>query len=910
MTAGNAFALLGARLLSRNESTAGPYPVAFRVIPVFIVHHTHWDREWYDPAHTFRRRLIPLVDHLVDALEASPELGPFLLDGQLAVVDDYLSVRPERRDRIARLVRAGRLLLGPWYVLADELLSSDEALVRNLLEGRARANALGGWLALGYSPDAFGHPSALPTILAGFGIRHAVLWRGYGGEAGQANDLFRWRGPDGSSLLTYHLPPDGYEFGMALVGDELRADGWGRVRETLSRRAGAPALMVFVGADHHAPAMNLRAIVDELEVLDRSHQFEIASPLQYFASLGDDLRIPTVSGELRFSYRYTWTLQGIHSTRSRLKRRLADGAALITRWAEPQVALSGTTQRDADVALTWRDHLLSCAHDSLGGCCADEVAADIEHRAGRVAASSRELFIEAVKERVGFDATVSRRRRDDWSPAMVLVNPTPAPRRGVVEATLAFFVDDVPVGMTNARLAGAARRRLRRSHPPPAVYNARGEPLPVQVLGDYLGYDRLDSPTHYPDQDVVRAVRVAMQVGDVPALGLTRLDVSTGAEAVTVRDPVGARLDRLESSWCTVRGAGVRSFAVDVPSAGWRLRGVAQIESERDGGDTYTFQPIDGDRPKRPTWGRARVLWRGPLVACLARAFEIPGVAAGTVFVKLMSEDRVVRIIVEGRNLGTNHRLRLMVPTPGGRAGGTTVADMHFGPVRREREAHDRADYPLEWPVTTAPMHRYVSVPGRGGHGITVLSRGAFEYELLPDGRIGVTLLRAVGELSRGDLPARPGHAGWPAATPSAQEPGAFRVELGLIPLGPDVDAAPEKWGELEREAEAFHAPLAGVMIRQALDLPDRITGPVLEGDGLVFKCLKRACDGEGLIFRCANITGAAVVGALVWPRVPRDAVRVDLAETPDPQRSVRRDGNRVAFEAAPREVVTILVRP
>ena len=97
---------------------------------------------------------------------------------------------------------------------------------------------------------------------------------------------------------------------------------------------------------------------------------------------------------------------------------------------------------------------------------------------------------------------------------------------------------------------------------------------------------------------------------------------------------------------------------------------------------------------------------------------------------------------------------------------------------------------------------------------------------------------------------------------------------------------------------------------RQALDLPDRVTGPALEGVGLVFKCLKRACDGGGVIFRCANITGDAVRGALVWPEVPRGAIRVDLAEMPDPQRSVRCDGNRVVFEAAPREVVTILVRP
>src|SRR5690349_23125740 len=82
----------------------------------------------------------------------------FLLDGQTAVVEDYLAIRPERRAQVEKLARASRLLLGPWYVLSDELIPADETLVRNLLAGRRTAGTLGGWLPVGYSPDAFGHP--------------------------------------------------------------------------------------------------------------------------------------------------------------------------------------------------------------------------------------------------------------------------------------------------------------------------------------------------------------------------------------------------------------------------------------------------------------------------------------------------------------------------------------------------------------------------------------------------------------------------------------------------------------------------------------------------------------------------------------------------------------------------------
>src|SRR5439155_716194 len=70
-----------------------------------------------------------------------------------------------------------------------------------------------------------------------------------------------------------------------------------------------------------------------------------------------------------------------------------------------------------------------------------------------------------------------------------------------------------------------------------------------------------------------------------------------------------------------------------------------------------------------------------------------------------------------------------------------------------------------------------------GRRGLALLAPGFFEYEWTSRGDLIMTLLRAVGELSRGDLPTRPGHAGWPTATPLAQCLGPCRVELALAPV-------------------------------------------------------------------------------------------------------------------------------
>src|SRR3972149_966751 len=89
-----------------------------------VVSHTHWDREWYLPFEAFR----------------------------------------------ARLVREGRLVIGPGYVLPDEFLIGGESHIRNLMTGIRSGRAYGKPMMVGYAPDAFGHIAHLPAILRGFGI--------------------------------------------------------------------------------------------------------------------------------------------------------------------------------------------------------------------------------------------------------------------------------------------------------------------------------------------------------------------------------------------------------------------------------------------------------------------------------------------------------------------------------------------------------------------------------------------------------------------------------------------------------------------------------------------------------------------------------------------------------------------
>src|SRR3954466_12068697 len=143
-------------------------------------------------------RLVATLDEVFDRLADGQSYGHFLFDGQMAMVEDYLALRPDAEPRLRALTVAGRASLGPWYVLPDELLVSGETLVRNLQMGWAAAARFGEPMAVGYLPDSFGHTAQMPQLLAEAGIEHAVVWRGVPAAVG-ATTAFRWSAPDGST---------------------------------------------------------------------------------------------------------------------------------------------------------------------------------------------------------------------------------------------------------------------------------------------------------------------------------------------------------------------------------------------------------------------------------------------------------------------------------------------------------------------------------------------------------------------------------------------------------------------------------------------------------------------------------------------------------------------------------------
>ncbi len=862
---------------------------------VFLVPHTHWDREWYEPEPRFRQRLTAMLDRLLVKFEAGVFQGPVLLDGQTILLRDYLAMRPEAESRIRDAVRSGALLIGPWFVLADELLSSDEALVRNLLLGTGDADTLGGVFSVGYSPDAFGHPAALPTILNGFGITTAVVWRGVGDAPG--GDLFEWRAPDGSRVLVHHLSPVGYEAGTALLsGPGGPAECWERLAATLLPRSAGRPLLVLVGADHHDPPESLPRVVQVLARRYPDRHFSISSPTEYFAAVGPDPAVARMAGELREGYGYTWVLQGTHAVRAPLKAAIAEGDRLLCRWAEPLATLAwhrGGDDRRPLLDAAWRLHLANGFHDTICGCVGDAAAEEAALRARSVAVQARGVLVDALHDLLGASRGRPRDRREAWTPTLAVVNPSPMERHGICEATLTVPLRDVPVGFPARQVPTAAATAAQV-----ALLTRTGEALPLQVLGRYRAWERIDAAEDYPVQREVEAVRVAFRAPQVPPLGIRCLRVDAGVSVRGGGSP-GVRVRRgvLGSTWVTIRPSRQAPWVVQWED-GARLASYGQITSETDEGDAYTFQPPKRGEPIRARWSPPRTVWPGPLVAAVARDFDL-GRARGRMLVRLDAGSELIRIVVEGENRAPGHRLRIHFPAPDA---AECLADMQYGPVRRHAGVAV-GDTVMEWPARTAPMHRYVSLPA----GPSVFARGLFEYELTDEGTIAVTLFRSVTELSLGDLEARPGHAAWPQPVPGAALLGPFRAELAVALSGWRAGSE-EVLTRLESFAEEFHAPLAGLMLPEAVDPPETVEGPRLVGDSVAFKALKPWGEGRGMVLRCVNVTDRVVGGRWELPQPCLRAFRARLDERPVETVTIGGGCRRIPFRARPREVVTIRV--
>jgi hypothetical protein len=540
----------------------------------------------------------------------------------------------------------------------------------------------------------------------------------------------------------------------------------------------------------------------------------------------------------------------------------------------------------------------------------------MDARLAEVITEGRGIRDDALLDVIGHDRSAARSQRDRWMGAVVVRNASARSRSGVAEVIVSTFVDDVPVGPGSgprdaAAVTRAKPRSSRQKGSGPGSSDQTllldGErPLVVQPLKEKTGVELTESPLHYPDADKVSFTHLLAWVDDVGGYGTRSLrtghqneDGSPNVATLPPRIPPATEGEQhIENGLLRVEW-NARGDVRVIGSDGHRVSRLLRLEDQDDRGDLYTPSPRGAVRVAK--FVDARITRRGPLRAEVTTQWRVAEDTPIRVRLSLDAGARWIRIRIDGENKRADHRLRLVVAT--GVSAGEVWADAAFGPVLRTPLIVPAADSAAELPLPTAPLQRYVSLFA-GDHGATLISDGLAEYEARDDGTIAVTLVRAVGELSRADLPERPGNAGWPAHVPAAQARGPFKATFALLPHGARSAATLD---EIERTTDDVLLPLRGLSLRSALEIHAPTSGVELHGEGLAFSACKLSENDQWVVLRCVNVTNERRVGEWRLGWTPSDIRLSRLDETPG--EALTADGSTVGFTAEPRAVITILAR-
>jgi mannosylglycerate hydrolase len=271
-------------------------------------------------------------------------------------------------------------------------------------------------------------------------------------------------------------------------------------------------------------------------------------------------------------------------------------------------------------------------------------------------------------------------------------------------------------------------------------------------------------------------------------------------------------------------------------------------------------------------------------------------------FVTLLSDTARVDVETVWENVTRDHRLRVLFPL--GEPVDSSYASGHFCVEERPVLVDDPGN---GWPeplVTQQPNAGWVSA-GRDNWGLSVAAAALPEYEVLADGTIALTVLRAVGWVSREDLLSRVGGAGPTTPVPDAQCLGPNFASYSIIPHQGDWLAS-----RAYQEAESYLTPLYGSETGTHEGSLPRDYGEVeLEGKHtLAVSSVKKAEDMDGLVLRLWNVVREGTEARLRFARSPRVARRANLREEPEGELLALDVSGRVVVTAGPAEIVTVIV--
>jgi mannosylglycerate hydrolase len=733
---------------------------------VHVVNHTHWDREWYFTTSDALVLSDDVFTEILDELEKNPE-AKFCLDGQISILEEYLQLRPERTGQVKKLVSQKRLAIGPWYTQTDAFFVDAESIIRNLAIGIKESKKYGDPMRVGYLPDTFGFNAQMPTILKNCGIDNIIFWRGIHLQKHVKRPYFIWKGLGEKAVIAANLV-DGYGTAAFLNdSDEYLDNRLFPAVEKLKKMTDQQELLITAGGDQ------LRIVEDlpqKLAAINKKtqDQYVVSSYETFIDFLRGEKDLEEYQGEFREPCTAR-VHKSIGSVRYDIKRTNFRMEQKLLKRIEPLMAIARANGIEVSTNLlthAWKKLLEGQAHDGMGGCVTDPVAADILHRmkaVDEIADSIENLIAKRLSEKIGLKEN-----------EILVFNTLPKKFKGY--------------------------KIVEFMHP---SKNVRFEEIEDAVLLEAVYYEGknnllLESPEgpKYVNEAPYYRLKVLIPV-ELPAMGYRVIRFAEGDAPLPELKETEAREIGNEHYRISYQD----NDLVLETKFGKRIKGFIRFEDCGNDGDTYDFSPLPGDQPELLSLALKDVKTSSLIeTMTLEGDFLLPRHLDDrlkengekdrlriTLEISLRKGEEIIDCRCTVDNRIYSHRLRVKINTD--IHAKETIASLPFGYIRRpilNGNAGDwKKDY-VEMPIDIEPFDASVSVEEENYH-VSAFGKGIKEYQHIGDS-LYLTLFATTGQLGKPNLVTRPGRASGDTTkkghvmipTPQAELIGTLDFEFAL----------------------------------------------------------------------------------------------------------------------------------
>lgn len=367
-----------------------------QAVTIHAIGHTHIDVAWLWRLKNTREKVQRSFSTVFRLMERYPEY--FFLQSQPQLYQYVKEDCPELYEKIKEKIAEGRWEPdGGMWVEADCNIPSGESLVRQFLYGmRFFEKEFGKRCEYLWLPDVFGYSWALPQIMKLCGIKTFMTTKISWNERNQIpEDLFVWRGIDGSEIITYFIetpeeqrpPEDWFATYNGLLTPKTVMGSW----EKFKNKDLSKDILISFGYGDGGGGVN-REMLEMRDMINRMPglpKVQTDTAGNFFKKIHENVKkaadkVPIWDGELYLEFhRGTYTTQAYNKKMNRRMELLLSQTEWLTAWSHA----AGKGGNAENLRKCWEQVLLYQFHDIIPGSSIREVYED-----------SRIMYTELEKE--------------------------------------------------------------------------------------------------------------------------------------------------------------------------------------------------------------------------------------------------------------------------------------------------------------------------------------------------------------------------------------------------------------------------------------------------------------------------------------------------------------------------------